>query len=134
MEMAALLSQPQILIAHEMTLYSESLAILLAERWRGLDIRLLDPAELEDALIAEPGAIVIASRLTPAVTTHASGWIIYYPNQENVALTGDHGSQRAIEAPRLADIIAAIDGFLFQHFPGAFSASSAVHDNPDSEP
>lgn len=127
-------AEPRILIAHELALYGETLATLLSERWHSLDIQLLDPAELEGALIAAPGAIVVASRLTPAIMAHTSGWIIYYPDQENVALAGDQGSQRSIEVPGLADILAAIDGLLVQHFPAILTGGSAAGGAPAFEP
>ena len=134
MVMAALLGPPRILIAHELTFYGESLAALLAERWHSLDIRLLDSAELESVLVAAPGAIVVADRLTLAVVAHAIGWIIYNADQENVAIAGDQGAQCSIEEPRLADILAAIDGLIVQHFPAVLTDSSAIDGAPAPAP
>jgi hypothetical protein len=126
--------RPLVLIAHGLSLYSETLAQLLAERWHGLDIRLLDPAELEGVLVAAPGAIVVAECLTPAIEAHASGWLLYYPNEQNVAIAGGQGARRWIESPSLADILAAIDGLIVQQFPAGLTDSSAVQDMPAPGP
>ena len=72
---------------------------------------------VEAAVLADPGAIVVADRLTPAITAQAAGWLLFYPapDYENVAiLGGQEGGEserisERIDEPAFADIVAAID-------------------------
>jgi hypothetical protein len=110
------LDRPRVLIAHALMVYAESLAVLLAERRPCLAIRLLAPAELEAAVAAAPGAVVVTDRLTQAVEAHASGWLLYYPDRENVSIDGGQDPPRRIEVPRFAEILRAIDGLVARCF------------------
>jgi hypothetical protein len=106
-------------VAHTLALYAEPLAVLLAERRPRFDVRRLDPAELDEAIAAAPGAIVVTDRLTPAIERHAGGWLLYYSEQENVAIAGGQGAPRRIEVPWFADTLAAIDRLVARRFPAA---------------
>jgi hypothetical protein len=89
--------RPHVLIAHALASYAEPLAILLAELRPGLDVRLVAPAELDAAVAADPGAVVISDWLSPAVASHAGGWLLYYPDHENVAIVGGQCAPQRIE-------------------------------------
>ena len=77
-----------------------------------LVLRSVAPAELDSAIVAEYGAIVVSSRLSPAIEAHAGGWLLYYPEHANVAIVGEDSSSRRIENPAFPDILAALDGLI----------------------
>ncbi len=116
--MIAPTGQPRILIAHELALYSQTLAALVAGWRHHVEIRVLSPSELEASLAAAPGAIVITDRLTPALVAHACAWILYYPECANVAIAGGHGATQCITEPCLADVLAMLDRLVTPCFPG----------------
>lgn len=109
--------QPRILIAHELALYGETLAVLLAGRCRHVEILALSPSELEASLVAAPGAIVFTDRLTPALAAHACAWLLYYPECANVVIAGGGGATQRIAEPCLADVLAAFDRLVTLCFP-----------------
>ncbi len=109
--------------------------MILPELRPHLRIHLLGPEELEVLVQALPGAIVICGRLTPVVATHASGWMLFHPDQENVLVVGNNAESYRIEEPHLGDVLGAIDHLLAQSAvagprPGA--AQSALRDNDPS--
>jgi hypothetical protein len=100
---------PCVLITHALTSYAESLARVVAELRPCLDVRLLRAADLDAELAAHTGAIVVTDRLTPAIETHSSAWLLYYPDRQNIAIAGGRGSARVLEAPSFSEILATID-------------------------
>ncbi len=129
------IDSPRILVAHDLALYAESLATILPEFRPHLRIHLLGPEELEVLVQALTGTIVICGRLTPVVATHASGWMLFHPDRENVLVVGGNATSYRIEEPHLIDVLGAIDHLLAQsavagHRQGA--AQSALKDNDPS--
>ncbi len=106
-------SPTRVLVSHELTTYAEALATFLAHCCPDIQVRCPTPLDLEAAVLAAPGAIAVADRLTPAITAHAAGWLLFYPapSHENVAILGgqDGGESERIEEPVFANIVAAID-------------------------
>ncbi len=114
-------SRPSVLVSHELNIYAETLAGILTALRPGFDVRHVAPAHLDAAVEACTGAIVVSGRLSPAIEAHAGGWLLYYPEQANLAVVSDEGDGRRIENPQFPDILAAIDGLiarLVQWFSG----------------
>ena len=105
-------SQPSVLVSHDMHVYAETLVTLLVQLRPDLDIQRVPPAELDEAVQARSGAIVVSSRLSSAVETHAGGWLLYYPDHANVAIVGEETGSRRIENPTFPDVLAALDGLV----------------------
>jgi len=102
-------SRPSVLVAHELNIYAETLAGILAALRPCLDVHHVAPAQLDAAVEARAGSIVVSGRLSSTIEEHAGGWLLYYPDQANVAVVGDDGAGRRIENPQFPDILAAID-------------------------
>ena len=109
--------RPTVVIAHELITYSSLLADALTLLRPCFDVHLVAAPDL-DATITDgrAGAVVVTGELTSAVETHADGWLLYYPRQENVAVVSDVPAPRRIEIPTFDDVIAAIDGLVARHF------------------
>jgi hypothetical protein len=97
---ATLDPRPTVVIAHELVTYSSLLADALARLRPCFDVHHVPALDL-DATITEKhaGAVVVTSELTHAVETHAAGWLLYYPRQENVAVVSGAPAPRRIEIP-----------------------------------
>lgn len=102
-------NSPSVLVSHELNVYAESLVSTLAAARPSLDVHRVAPAELDSAIVAQTGAIVVSSRLSPAIEAHAGGWLLYYPEHANVAIVGVDSGSRRIENPAFQDILAALD-------------------------
>ena len=109
--------QPRILVSHQLSVYAESLVAVLAEIRPCFQITQSVPTELDDALTRAPGAVVISDRLTPTVAAQTSGWLLYYPDQANVAVVGGGSGEERIDNPDFPDILAAVDRLVAWCFP-----------------
>ncbi len=105
-------SRPCVLVSHELNIYAEALVGSLAAARPCLDVHHVTDAQLDDAVEARAGSVVVSGRLSPAIETHAGGWLLYYPEQANVAVVGEEPDSRRIENPEFPDILAAIDGLI----------------------
>ena len=105
-------TQPSVLVSHDLHVYAVTLVSLLAQLRPHLNVQHVLPVELDEAVQARTGAIVVSSRLSSAVETHAGGWLLYYPEQANVAVVGEDPGSRRIENPEFPDILSAIDGLI----------------------
>ena len=120
--------RPTVVVAHELITYSSLLAEALTRLRPCFEVHLVAAPDL-DATITEWHAVVVVvtGELTPTVETHAAGWLLYYPRQENVAVVSDAPAPRRIDIPTFDDVIEAIDGLVARQF----STSPAC---PDPDP
>ena len=105
-------SRPCVLVSHELNIYAEALVGSLAAARPCLDVHHVTDAQLDDAVEARAGSVVVSGRLSPAIEAHAGGWLLYYPEQANVAVVGEDPDNRRIENPEFPDILSAIDALI----------------------
>jgi len=101
--------QWHVLVSHALTAYASSLAGVLRHIRPQLDVRVVAPGDLECALSMLPGAVVVSDVISPAIRQKSSGWILYYPDQQNLAVAKVDGDERAMENPSLDDVLLALD-------------------------
>ena len=99
-----------VFIAHSMALYASTLANALMELRPGFDVRHVAVDELDAVVGSAPGALVICDRLTADIETRAGAYILYYPEQQNLATIAAAGAMRTILDPEWSDLLDAIDG------------------------
>jgi hypothetical protein len=99
----------QVIIAHSLGIYSSALAGLLQEIRPALMVRRVEIDELHDSARSTPGALVIADRVNEAIEDCAIASILYYPDQQNVAVVIAGGLSRTIENPAWEDLLEVID-------------------------
>ena len=99
-----------VLFANEPLSYRQALAAVVKAVRQEIDTHIVSPEELDEHLVA-PGrsCLVICSQLTEAITTHALGWILLYPDgiprvEINVA-----GNCTVNETFELDDLLTLID-------------------------
>jgi hypothetical protein len=103
------MSPVRVLIAHSLNLYASTLAGLLHEIRPALEIERVEFDDLGDRLSVTPGALVIADRTSDVIDQRAGACILYYPNQQNVAVVRSGPMPRTIENPAWEDMLSAID-------------------------
>jgi hypothetical protein len=108
-EEAAMIPRSHVLIAHRLSVYAESLAAVLAALRPDLDVRQIQPSDLEEATGTSDHVIVVTDELTALIKEHADGWLLYYPDQTDVAVVGGASVSLRIEHPSLPEVLAALD-------------------------
>jgi hypothetical protein len=99
----------QVIIAHSLGTYSSALAGLLQAIRPALSVRRVEMDELDDCVCRTPGALVIADRVNTESASCASASILYYPDQQNVAIVHAGGVARTIENPAWDELLDVID-------------------------
>ena len=102
-------SHLHVLISHALATYASALSGLLRHVRPHLDVRVVLPADLESELAKRPGAVVVSDVISPAIKRHSGGWILYYPDQQNLAIAEVGGFQRTLENPSLDDVLLFLD-------------------------
>src|SRR5690348_2827059 len=103
------MSPVRVLIAHSLKTYAPTLAGLPQEIRPLLEIERVEVDDLDDRLATAPGALVIADRSSDAIDQRAGACILYYPDQQNVAIVRSGPAARTIENPAWEDMLSAID-------------------------
>ena len=101
--------QVDVLLANEPATYRELLASELPHLRPALCVRAADPGELDAVVAALSPRLVICSRPTTSVEAHATAVIVLYPNGGDQVFINMGGATRVMAAPRLPDLLAAID-------------------------
>ena len=98
-----------ILIAHSLGTYASTLAGYLKVLRPHFTIERVEIDDLDACIARIPGALVIADRISDLAQTAAAAYILYYPDQMNIAVINAHGASRTIENPAWDDVLDAID-------------------------
>lgn len=98
-----------ILIGNEPRIYREVLAAALLELRPTAGVELIDPARLDAEVTARHPALVICSRLTPAIRSHALAWVLLYPNGERRGSFGAGDLERDFPGVDFDALVEAID-------------------------
>jgi hypothetical protein len=99
----------RVLVANEPSYYREVIAAGLSHLRPRLEVVTIDPAELDVAIIREAPQIVICSRLTGVVQSHASSWLLLYPDGANVGHMNVAGVAITIENVDFDDVLTLVD-------------------------
>ena len=103
------MSEFNVLIAHALTTYVSTLAGFLSFERPHFRVQMVDPLDLDGALARVPGAFVVSDVLSPPARQSGAGWILYYPDQQDVAIVNIDGTEQTIENPALEDVLSALD-------------------------
>lgn len=100
----------RIVVANEPRVYREAVAGALRIERPQVIVDLIDPAELEAALLAGPVNLVIASSLSPELAAAGCFWLLLYPEQADRGAIGKGLQVGAdFEPAGLTDILRLID-------------------------
>jgi DNA-binding IclR family transcriptional regulator len=102
-------AHPQILVANEPALYRDVLGSQLPRLRPGLTVRVVDPADLDDALAEMRPQLVICSEPTDSIRQHGIAALVLDPHGTNQAILDVDGQQQVLLNPRLTDLLAAVD-------------------------
>jgi hypothetical protein len=94
-----------ILVANEPRTYREALAAELRTLSSKDDVMPVEPADLGNAIDRLQPDAVIASRPAPS-PSHQRGWLVLYPQMEDMALADVVGHSIRVSAPDLALVCA----------------------------
>ena len=98
-----------ILVAHSLGTYASSLVGYLKELRPQFHIERVEIDELDARVAGTPAALVIADIVSDCAKSSAAAYILYYPDQRDIAVVSTKGPSRTIENPAWDDVLAAID-------------------------
>ena len=101
--------KPHILVANEPAAYRDMLGSEVPRLRPHLTVLLVDPTDLDAAVVDIRPRLVICSELTEITRQHAAASIVLYPEGRNHAILDIAGEQRMLPDPELTDLLAAID-------------------------
>ncbi len=103
---------PRVLVANEPSAYREALTATLRELRPRLLIHPVEPAELDLLVTTMRPTLVVCSRLSPAVQTHAGAWLLLYPEGEDRAVLGAGAQGQSLPSTAFDVVVAALDAVL----------------------
>ncbi len=106
-------------IAHDLTAYSEVIAAALGVLRPQLLVTIVPPADLAGAVTALAPRVVLASQAPPAIPPAVQGWIELYPGGSNHAVIHRAGDQMTIAAIDFDTLMALLDEVLSAEPPPA---------------
>lgn len=98
----------RILVAHEPRVYRETLSSAFMALRPEADVRAVDPAELDAALVSMQPHLVLCSRLTAAVEAILA-WVVLYPDGANLVEVGIGGVRSVSCDITLDGLLAVVD-------------------------
>jgi hypothetical protein len=81
--------EPCILIANDPRSYREALALALRAARPTIDVREVDPGNLDYEVLRRHPVFVVCSRLSATVEHGSNAWVLLYPEGERLAVIGD---------------------------------------------
>ncbi len=106
------MDRPRVLVANEPHAYRVALARALRELRPDVLVHPVDPAELDLLVAAVHPALVVCSRLSPAVQAHAGTWFLLPPPDQDGAAIDTGCQDRSFLSIKLPTVVAAIDAAL----------------------
>lgn len=100
---------PLVLLANEPCTYRSLLAAELPFLRPNLRVLEIDPAELDSAVAHLRPAVVICSRVLEKVLGLEFAILLLYPEGEDTLIRNVDGADQRMAAPRLSDVLNAID-------------------------
>jgi hypothetical protein len=98
-----------ILVANEPRTYREALTLAVQAERPALDVRAVDPSDLEREVTRCRPALVVCSELSPAVEQRSALWILLYPEGARLAVVGGDDSPAVTGDLDLPGILALVD-------------------------
>jgi CheY-like chemotaxis protein len=99
----------RVLVANAPLSYREAIAEALRTLRPDADVLEAEPEELDRATRTHEPDVVLCSRLTPAVQTMVSAWVLLYPDYEPVAMICAQGELSTIHEIDLDELVSLID-------------------------
>jgi hypothetical protein len=102
-----------ILVANEPRSYRDVIADALRVQRPHLQVIVAEPEDLDREVVRLSPNMVLCSRLTAAVETHALAWVVLYPNAETRAVISIAGHCRTVGTdlpfPHLLSVIDEVE-------------------------
>jgi hypothetical protein len=99
-----------ILVANEPRTYREALTLAVRAERPMLDVRTVDPSELDHEVACCRPALVVCSELSPTVEQRTAIWVLLYPEGARLTVVGDGDESPAVTGDLdLAGILALVD-------------------------
>ena len=103
----------RILVANEPRSYREVIASTLQVLRPHLEVILVEPEDLDRDVVRLAPNLVLCSRLTETVETHALAWVVLYPNRETRAVISIAGQCHTVSTdlpfPGLLSVIDEVE-------------------------
>lgn len=98
----------RVLVANDPYVYRETITCVLRELRPHIEIKAVEPDDLDGAVSRLRPHLVVCSRLTTAVQILLA-WVVLYPEAENRAVIGTAGEETTVTDMRFGDLLSAID-------------------------
>ena len=99
----------QVLVGNEPRAYREVLAAAIAVLRPYVQVRTVEPIDLDRAVLAAQSSVVFCSRLSLVIEARAASWILLYPDGEGRTIVGARGRRFAPADMDLDAILHVID-------------------------
>ncbi|HZU13060.1 MAG TPA: hypothetical protein VFB58_09490 [Chloroflexota bacterium] len=100
----------RIVIGNAPQAYRESLAAVVGALRPEIEVIIVAPDDLDDAVVKHSPDFVVCSRLTPAVETRAAAWAVLYPGGTGASIVSVRGMQSVMSDMGLDALLAGLDG------------------------
>ena len=111
----------RVLLANEPRIYRESMAVVLGELRPGFDVRLSEPEDLEERVLAFLPDVAICSRVVGLVEERVPVWVELYPGHSSGATVSERGRRTEFAQIQLEDLLSVADRAVETQAPGAGS-------------
>jgi hypothetical protein len=95
----------RILVAHELSSYRQSIAIVFRELLPSVEVLETDPETLEGEVARLAPDLVICTRVTAVVRERAANWVELYPECKPFSTFCIGGEHTAMEDVQLSDLL-----------------------------
>ena len=110
-EIKCVMATLSVLLANEPRAYRDTLAVALRILRPDVELIVVDPEQLDEAVVAHAPTMVVCSRLTSSVETQVPSWIVLQTEAKGAmnALSSVVGKRTAIHEIDLDELVRVID-------------------------
>ena len=99
----------RILVGHEPRFYREVLAATLHELRPHLTVDIVEPEDLDGAVVQRGPQLVLCSRLSEVVETRCLAWVLLYPCGEARVVISVAGRRHTVPDPGVNGLLRVVD-------------------------
>ena len=99
----------RILVGNEPRFYREVIAATLQELRPHLEVVIVEPEDLDGAVVQCRPQIVLCSRLSEVVETRCLAWVLLYPHGEACVVISVAGRRHTVPDPGLDGLLRVVD-------------------------
>jgi DNA-binding IclR family transcriptional regulator len=99
----------RILVGNEPRFYREVIAATLQELRPHLEVVIVEPEDLDGAVVQRRPQLVLCSRLGEVVETRCLAWVLLYPHGEASVVISVAGHRQTVPDPGLDGLLRVVD-------------------------